>query len=205
MPKMIAYASMLLAITFSCFACASKAGTSGAATSAGSSQPPSGAQTAQTATGELTAKVPAGWVTEQPSSAMRKAQYKLPKVEGDSDDAGVVLYFFGSGQGGTVQANIDRWVEQMEQADGSASKDKAKTETLTINGLKVTTVDVSGTYTAQMSPGSDTRHNNGNYRLRAAVVETPKGNYFAKLIGPEKTVGHWDQSFNEYVKSLEFK
>jgi hypothetical protein len=37
------------------------------------------------------------------------------------------------------------------------------------------------------------------------VVETPKGAYFAKLIGPEKTVAHWDQAFLDYVKSFEFK
>lgn len=205
MPKMISYATMLLAIALSCCACASTASTGGAATTLGSSQPPSGAQTAQTAAGELKSNVPAGWVTEQPSSAMRKAQYKLPKVEGDSEDAELVLYFFGTGQGGTVQANIDRWVDQMQQADGSASKEKAKIETLIVNGLKVTTVDVGGTYTAQMSPGSDKHYDNRNSRLRAAVVETPKGNYFAKLIGPEKTVSRWDQSFNEYVKSFEFK
>ena len=136
---------------------------------------------------------------------MRVAQYKLPKVEGDADDAGLVLYFFGSGQGGSVSDNVDRWVNQMQQPDGKPSKEKAKIETLTVNGLKVTTVDVSGTYTAQMSPRSETRHNDSNQRLLAAVVETPKGNYFAKVIGPEKTVSHWNQSFADYVKSFEFK
>jgi hypothetical protein len=136
---------------------------------------------------------------------MRVAQYKLPKVEGDADDAGLVLYFFGSAQGGSVSDNVDRWVNQMQQADGKPSKEKAKIETITINGLKVTTVDVSGTYTAQMSPGSEARHNDSNQRLLAAVIETPKGNYFAKLIGPEKTVSHWNQSFADYLKSFEFK
>lgn len=179
------------------------AGTGGAATTV-SNQHGTG-QTTATAAGELKYKVPAGWVNEQPSSSMRVAQYKLPRVEGDDADAGLVLYFFGSGQGGSVADNVDRWVNQMQQPDGSPSKDKAKIETVTVNGLKVTTVDVSGTYTAQMSPGSDTRHNDKNQRMRATVVETPKGNYFAKLIGPEKTVSHWDGSFVEYVKSFEFK
>jgi hypothetical protein len=150
--------------------------------------------------GELKFKVPNGWVTEKPSSSMRIAQYKLPKVEGDSDDATLVLYFFGSGQGGSIADNVDRWVKQIEQP-----KEKEKIETITVNGLKVTTVDVSGTYTAQMSPGSEARHNESNQRLRAAVIETPKGNYFAKLIGPEKTVSRWDSSFMDYVKSFEFK
>ncbi len=150
-------------------------------------------------------KAPDGWVTEKTSSSMRVAQYKLPKAEGDNDDASLVVYYFGAAQGGTAQANIDRWIAQMQQPDGSSSKDKAKSETTTINGLKVTTVDVTGTYTAEMAPGSGSFHNDTNYRLRAAVVETPKGNYFVKLAGPSKTVARWDQAYTDYLKSFEFK
>ena len=157
------------------------------------------------ANGDLHFKAPDGWLTEKPSSNMRVAQYKLPKAEGDPEDASLVLYYFGATQGGTTQANIDRWINQMQQSDGSASKDKAKTDNLTVNGLKVSTVDVTGTYTAEMTPGSGDRHNNADYRLRAAVIETPKGNYFAKLVGPAKTIARWDQSFNDYLKSFEFK
>jgi len=157
------------------------------------------------ANGDLHFKIPDGWVTEKPSSNMRVAQYKLPKVEGDPEDGSLVLYYFGASQGGAVQANIDRWVSQMQQPDGSASKDKAKTDNLTVNGLKVTTVDVTGTYTAEMSPGSGDRHNNADYRLRAAVIETPKGNYFAKLVGPAKTIARWEQPFKDYLSSFEFK
>ncbi|HKP36533.1 MAG TPA: hypothetical protein VJT71_06715 [Pyrinomonadaceae bacterium] len=157
------------------------------------------------ANGELRYTVPDGWVTEKPTSAMRVAQYKLPKVEGDPEDASLVLYYFGATQGGAVQANIDRWIGQMQQPDGSSSKDKAKTDNLTVNGLKVTTVDLSGTFTAEMMPGAGDRHNNPDYRLRAAVIETPKGNYFVKLVGPSKTVARWDQAFNDYLKSFEFK
>ena len=92
----------------------------------------------------------------------------------------------------------------MKQADGSAAKD-AKEERLEANGLKVTTVDVSGTYVAETAPGSGTFHNKPGYRLRAAVVETPNGSYFVKLVGPEKTVTQWNDSFLSYIKSFEFK
>jgi hypothetical protein len=136
---------------------------------------------------------------------MRVAQYKLPKAEGDPEDAALVVYYFGATQGGAVQVNVDRWISQVQQPDGSSSKDKAKTETSTINGLKVTTVDVSGTYTAEMAPGTPSQRNDANYRLRAAVIETPKGNYFLKLVGPAKTMGRWEQSFTDFVKSFEFK
>jgi hypothetical protein len=145
--------------------------------------------------------VPAGWVEEERTSSMRVAQYKLPKAPTDTEDASLVLYYFGQGQGGSTAANIERWIAQMKQADGSSAKE----ESLQANGLKITTVDVSGTYVAETTPGSGTFHNKPGYRLRAAVVETPKGSYFVKLVGPEKTVAHWNESFMSYLRSFEFK
>ena len=196
MKKKITSAAVLLAALFPCLACAHKGATGPANQQTNSPQSP---------TGELHFKAPDGWVVEKSSSSMRAAQYRLPKADGDSEDGSAVLYYFGAAQGGTPQANIDRWISQMQQSDNSASKEKAQTETMTVNGLKVTSVDVTGTYTAEMAPGSGTFHNNPNYRLLAAVVETPKGNYFLKLVGPAKTVARWDQSYKDYLKSVEFK
>ena len=93
----------------------------------------------------------------------------------------------------------------MKQSDGSTSKDKAKEGSLTVNGLKVTTIDVGGIYTAETAPGSGQFYNNPNYRLRAAVIETPKGSYYLKVVGPAKTIAKWDNSVTEFVKSFEFK
>ena len=153
---------------------------------------------------ELKFKVPDGWVAEARASSMRVAQYRLYKVEGDTEDASLVLYYFGQGQGGSIAANVERWIGQMKQADGSAAKDP-KQESFETNGLKVTVVDVSGTYVAETAPGSGSFHNKPAYRLRAAVVETPNGSYYVKLVGPEKTVTHWNDSFMSYIKSFEFK
>jgi len=159
----------------------------------------------QSNSGELRFKAPDGWLAEQSSSSMRVAQYKLPKVEGDNEDASAVLYYFGATQGGSPQANIDRWTSQMQQSDKGSAKDSAKTESMTVNGMKITTVDVAGTYTAEMAPGSGSFHNNPNYRLLAAVIETPKGNYFLKLVGPAKTVARWEPDYMNYLKSFEYK
>ena len=172
---------------------------------AGTQSPSSSTSSTQAANGNLTFTAPDGWVVEKTTSSMRAAQYKLPKADGDTEDALLVLYYFGQGQGGATQANIDRWISQMHQPDGTDSKDRAKSETLTVNGLKVTMVDVAGTYSAEMSPGSGDFTSKPNYRLRAAVIETPKGSYFAKLTGPAKTIAHWDQAFRDYLNSFQFK
>ena len=146
-----------------------------------------------------------GWAEEKTSSTMRVAQYKLPKETGDTEDALLVLYYFGQSGGGGIAANLERWIGQMKQTDGSDSKDKAKQESLTVNGLKITTIDLAGTYTAETAPGSGQFFNNPGYRLLAAVIETPKGSYYLKVVGPEKTVTKWKGSVTEFVKSFEFR
>src|SRR5262245_30112190 len=149
----------------------------------------------------LTFSAPAAWHTRPAASSMRVAEFVVPKAAGDAEDGEVIIYFFGGGGGG-VEANIDRWIGQMKQPDGSASKDKARRDEQTVNGLKVSTVDVSGTYVAEMSPGSTDHYNKPGFRLRAAVVETPRGPYYIKLTGPSKTVAAAEADFKKLLGTL---
>ena len=149
----------------------------------------------------LTFTTPQGWKPSPPSSSMRVAELTLPRAQGDGEDAELVVYYFG-GSGGSVDANLARWIAQMHQPDGRLSNAVAKKETRTVNGLAVTLVDVTGTYIAEMSPGSTERNNKPNFRLRAGVVETSKGPYFIKLTGPANTVARWDAAFNQFIASL---
>jgi len=135
---------------------------------------------------------------------MRVAEFVVPKTSGDADDAELIVYFFG-GSGGGADANIDRWIGQMQQPDGGASKDKARRDAQTINGLKVTTVDVSGTYVAEMRPGAAEHFDKPGYRLRAAVVETPRGAYYIKMTGPAKTMAAADADWKKFLSTLRFQ
>ena len=149
----------------------------------------------------LTFVTPDGWKSTPPTSSMRVAEFTLPRAAGDGEDAQLIVYYFG-GSGGSVDANIQRWIAQMEQTDGQPSSAVAKKESRTVNGLTVSLVDVSGTYTAEMSPGSAAHTNKPHFRLRAGVVDTPRGPYFIKLTGPAQTIAKWDGAFNQFVSSL---
>ena len=149
----------------------------------------------------LTFTAPPGWKPVATSSSMRVAQFALPRVSGDGEDGELVVYYFG-GTGGSVDANIERWVGQMQQPDGRPSSAVMKRESRTVNGLKLTLVDVSGTYVAETMPGSAQRHNSPGYRLRAAVIETADGPYFIKLTGPAKTIAANDAQYNAFLSSL---
>jgi hypothetical protein len=133
---------------------------------------------------------------------MRVAQYKLARAESDTEDASLVLYYFGKDQGGSAAANVERWVSQIQQPDGSKAR---SAETSSISGLKMTTVDGTGTYVAETAPGSGEFLKKPGYRLSAAVIETPNGSYYVKLIGPQNTVRHWLEAYVSYLKSFEFK
>jgi hypothetical protein len=153
--------------------------------------------------GQLTFAAPPGWHSRPPASNMRVAEFVVAGTRGDAEDAEVIIYYFG-GSGGSADANIDRWIGQMRQPDGSMSKDKARRDARTINGLKVSTVDVSGTYVAEMRPGATEHLNKPDFRLRAAVVETPRGAYYIKMTGPAKTVAAADRDFAALLASLRF-
>ena len=149
--------------------------------------------------------VPAGWTAEPPSSSMRIAEFTLAKVDGDAEDAKLTVFFFGATQGGSAQANIDRWIGQMTQPDGRATKDVAKTSALTSHGLPISLVDVTGTYTAEVRPGSAEHFNKPGFRQCAGVVTTPGGPYFVKLTGPAKTVERWQESYLAFLKTLRYE
>src|SRR5687767_5444348 len=157
-----------------------------------------------TSVATLTYSAPAGWKASGPSSSMRVAQFVLPRAAGDTADADLVVYYFG-GSGGTVDGNIERWLGQMQQPDGKPSSAVAKRGTRTINGLKVTLVDVGGTYVAEMTPGSAQRHNSPNFRLPAAVLETSNGPYFIKLARPSRTVGAAEKAYEQFLASVKYE
>lgn len=148
----------------------------------------------------LVYQTPDSWVKEIPSSRMRRAQYKLPGQNGAGDAEMAVFVFPGSG--GAVSANIDRWIGQFRQPDGSSSSDKAVVDEKVINGLKMTTVSLTGTYLKSASMMSGDVEELKNYELMAVIVETETDPWFFKVTGPEETINYWKDSFNDFLLTI---
>jgi hypothetical protein len=202
MIRLTVRASALVLLSSLLLACSSPAQNSPASGQSNSQAGARGASARGGGPADLQFKAPEGWVSEPPSNNMRAAQYKLPGDGGA--DASLVVYFFGAGQGGTVQANLDRWIGQVQQPDGSQSKDKAKTEKITVNGMNVTLLDVTGSFT-DSGMGGGSPQTIQDARMRAAVYETAKGNYFVKLTGPRSTVDRWGQAYMDFINSAQLK
>ena len=137
--------------------------------------------------------VPASWKT-QPERPMRAATYDIPAAPGaEAGECGV--FYFGQGQGGGVEENLSRWVGQFE---GGTPKKAEKT----VHGLKVHTIDISGTYLAPGGPMMKSQGKKPGYRLLGAIVEGPQGNVFFKCTGPAATLAKAQADFEGLVGSV---
>ncbi len=145
----------------------------------------------------ITWKAPAGWEEMPRRSPMRQATYKVP---GDAGPAETAVYYFGPGQGGDVESNIERWVGQFQDR----AHDAVERDTREVNGLKVYTVAVAkGTYSSGM-PGGPTGPQK-DWGLAGAIVEAPSGRYFFKMTGPAKTVDQQRRAFDNLLDSVAVK
>ena len=139
--------------------------------------------------------MPAGWKAEA-QRPMRLATYSVAP----GGECGV--YYFGSSQGGSVEANLDRWIGQFLQADGKPSKAAAKIMKQTMHGWPVTTVDVSGAYTGMGGPMAKQSPAMPGYRMLGAIIEGPEGSIFFKFTGPAPTVAANQAAFSKMLASL---
>jgi hypothetical protein len=151
--------------------------------------------------GGLRWTMPAAW-RAQPERPMRAATYTIAAAPGDREPGECAVFFFGRGQGGSVQDNIDRWRSQIVGPDGKPAV--AKIDKQQARGLTMTRVDSSGGYTGMGGPMATNSKAIPNYRLLGAVVEGPGGNnIFVKFTGPAQTVAANLKQFDQLLTSFQ--
>ncbi len=142
------------------------------------------------AVGGFTFARPEGWTWIVPASPMRKAQLAVPGAAGPAE---VTFFHFGPGQGGTVKANVDRWVAQFQNATSD-------TKSETVGKTPVTFVQAAGTFSSGM-PGGPTTPMTG-FALRGAILENPAGgDVYIKMTGPEAVVKSAEAAFGQMVRT----
>lgn len=165
----------------------------------GESAPPPAATASANEAAGLAWEPPSVFTAVPPANAMRKAQYRIGTA---ADAPELVVHYFGAGQGGGVQQNIERWIQQVKQPDGSDSTKVAKRDSVTSQGgVTVHTLDVSGTFASNM-PGQMNAGAQTDSRLLGAIAEGPQGPVFFKLVGPRAAVDAAAAGFSELVKSI---
>lgn len=140
-------------------------------------------------------EVPEPFRAQTPSSTMRAAEYLFPEEAGETAGT-MTVFYFGQGQGGSVQANIDRWVGQFTLPEGT----EPSIERREVNGLPVTVIDVTGTFNGGMGSGEGAP--SSNQRMLGAIVEGPAGPIFFKMVAAEPLVARAVTPFEELVESF---
>jgi hypothetical protein len=162
------------------------------------SEPVSEGSAGAAAVGGIDFDLPSGWQSETPSSSMRVAQATIPGAAGPGS---LAVFYFGPGGGGGVDANIRRWIDQMEPAPGSAPKPQIF-ETST--GFRITMIDVAGTIKPSTMGAGPTTAQSGA-RLLGAVVEGPGGPWFFKATGPDATIMSGHDAFVAMLRGVRSK
>ena len=71
-----------------------------------------------------------------------------------------------------------------------------------MSGFDVTQIEVAGNYNGGMTPGGQPGQATSDRRLIAAIVATPQGPYYVKLLGPDATVAEARQAFDDMIGSI---
>lgn len=138
-------------------------------------------------------RLPASWQRETPSSSMRLAQ---ARIDGPGGPAQMTAFFFGPGGGGGVEANLERWIGQVE-----ATREPRR-EKLERGDFEITWVEVEGTIKpSTMGVGPDVPQPAS--RLLGAVVEGAGGPWFFKATGPTATLEAARDDFLAMLDSVE--
>jgi hypothetical protein len=143
--------------------------------------------------GKFTFQRPETWEWVPVQSPMRKAHLKIAGKDGGTP-ADITFFHFGSGQGGDVQSNADRWLRQFQSKEGAS-----KTESQDMNGTKVTLVTTEGTFNSGMPGGPTTPLK--DHALLGAILEDAEGSVFVKMTGPTSLVNEARPQFMEFVKN----
>jgi len=137
-------------------------------------------------------------------SDMRTASYTYGPLETDKDKAQLNVYFFGPGQGGTIEANVQRWIKQMALPDGSDANNGAIRYSKDVNGLTTHVLTLYGIFNEPVGgPMSQKTIPKENYRLIGVIVEAPKGNVFFKLTGPDYTAKIMVEAFITMINQIQ--
>lgn len=147
----------------------------------------------------LEANAPAAWTIVPPETAKRLAQFKIT-TPGQGMTAQVVVFYFGQGEGGTAEANIERWRGQFV-VDPETSPIIPVIDRFQSNGMTVTTAELRGAYARGIGVGP-VGTPKPDQILLAAIVESPRGNLIVQLHGAATAVNAQREAFLAFVRSI---
>jgi hypothetical protein len=150
----------------------------------------------------MESRTPGSWIEVKTKQQFRVKQFRLPRIGDQKDDAEVIVYYFGEGGAGSVEANVKRWKSMFVPPEGKTIEDVTKVEQKKINCMAATYFDAHGTYLFRASPMATETERRPNYRMINIILETKNGPYFFRLVGPDETVARYKKGFDEWIEGF---
>ncbi|MEX0585160.1 MAG: hypothetical protein WD176_00855 [Pirellulales bacterium] len=130
-------------------------------------------------------QVPRGWRQVEPTPAQQgfiDARFEIPE---SGEDVKLTLSTIAGG----LPANIGRWIEQVRLPEGAVPV----SETLDVDGIPVTLVDLSGEFQEMGQPPRP------GWRMLGAAFDGEPRDFYIKLTGPESAVSELRDEFRTFV------
>lgn len=145
--------------------------------------------------GRISLVAPGGWEQKEPATRIVEYEFRVPPAEGDKRAGRVTIM----GAGGSVEQNVARWGAQFKGGNGAPAN--VKQDKKMGDGVTTHVIDIRGDYTDTFRPSES----GPNFRLLGAIIVTEAGQYFVKVVGPEKTIAANEEGFNKLVESVKVK
>jgi hypothetical protein len=137
---------------------------------------------------------PASWVWTKPSVQFRTLQYAVAGDGDSTQSADFIVSVFLAGDGGPLDANIERWRSQFRVGDKPPEVIRS---TKTLGPLQIELIELAGEYLSMgaVAPRAD-------YLQLAAIVQANGRNVFFRLVGPKATVEANREAFMTLVDGI---
>lgn len=137
---------------------------------------------------------PSSWVWTKPSMQFRTLQYSVPGGADSTLTAELIVSVFVAGDGGPLEANIERWRGQFRNGDDAVTAKRSRKE---VGPLQVELVELEGDYFAMGAPAAKR-----GFMQLAAIVQAEGRNVFFRLVGPKDTVESNRAAFDALIDGL---
>lgn len=145
--------------------------------------------------------VPGEWKKVQPRSRIVEVEFTIPEAKKGVGEGRMTIM----ASGGSLKDNITRWIGQFRTAEGKPLEGVEPKE-VKVGELKVTMVDLSGTYRDMPRGPFGPATELPDHRMMGAIIPTDgEGTYFVKLYGPEETMDKAAKKFKQMIEGIEWK
>jgi hypothetical protein len=150
----------------------------------------------------MKAKAPPAWVAEEIPDDLRNFRYKqfrLPKAEGDKDDAELVI---SKGKFGKTEDNLKRWKDTFVPPEGKKIDDIVKQSKVKIGDFDAVMLELEGTYKGREKPSDPSSKLvlKPDYRFTGIILDTKNETFYFKFTGPAKTFEKHEKDFKDWLQ-----